>query len=932
MARTRRYGPVSIVLLVCSLAGARPGYPGAECGSTRESLRESLFRHRRSVRLRGAAARVSPAASSDFGEIAVMPAVDGILEQQNQFNLNGASLSFLPADAAATQYRYVVAQQGYDSAAAAAGAPEVALDDDDSRTVALPFAFPFYGGSYRQVYLNSDGNLTFTMGDNASSLRSLGRMTAGPPRISPLFDDLNPAQTAGGVRVLAEAARVVVSWIKVPEYSQSGSGVPQTFQVSLFPDGRIVFAYSSVNPSGAVVGIAPGNLQPGTTLVDFLTDASAAYQAAVAEVFGNTLTLDVVTVAQQFYQTHEDAYDYLVIYNSMGIPALTEGTVAYEETVRSAGSGYGTLPADDGREFGSPGRLQAVLNLGPLSQYPVDPNGLVPARAPQADTPLTILTHEAGHLFLAYASVRGAQDPSSLPMLGFQMAHWSFLFDSEASVMEGERIADGGSATRPEFLTTDITQGYSPLDQYLMGFRDAAEVPDVFLVTNPSPNYLATQHQYSGVAFDGTRQNISVSDLIAAEGRRTPDATVAQRRFRFAFILVVAAGAQPAAADLARVDGYRQQFAAFYAKASSGRAAVETTLRRSLKLSLFPAGGVVAGQSARASLSLQAPAVEDLRVQLTASSDAVTLPASVTIPAGSSSATFMVQGGVAGVADLTATAADAAYEAAFARVQVASAAQLRLVQVPGSASVRLTDDNNLPYRGAGIVATPSPDGSVVPAEAYTDDAGVASFQWNPGPAPINSLTLAVDGQPAANLTLHAGSAVPAITSVVNAASLAPALAPGTLALLTGSHLTGAALKLGSAALAPLSVQDSQIQFVVPADTALGDATLSVTTAGGLQAVATISIVPAAPGIFAGGIAQSQDFLEIYCTGLGNTGTAPLVFIGATPAQPVFYGPAPGLAGIQQVNVQIPATVARGQQPVVLSIASVPSNSINVVVQ
>jgi hypothetical protein len=89
-----------------------------------------------------------------------------------------------------------------------------------------------------------------------------------------------------------------------------------------------------------VVGIAPGNLQGSTTLVDFRTDPTGDYSAAVAERFGNTLAIDIVTVAQQFYQTHEDAYDYLVIYNNMDIPSMP-GAVAYESTVRSSGTGYG---------------------------------------------------------------------------------------------------------------------------------------------------------------------------------------------------------------------------------------------------------------------------------------------------------------------------------------------------------------------------------------------------------------------------------------------------------------------------------------------------------------------------------------------------------------------------------------------------------------
>ncbi len=882
--------------------------------------------------MRGTQPRASivAAANLDTSNIAVMQAINGAVQQQNQFNLDGSTLTFTPSNAGATRYRYAVSQQA--PAGAPAFAPLVALGDDDTRVVPLPFAFPFFGSSYSQVYVNSDGNLTFRAGDNASTLRSLGRMTSGPPRIAPLFDDLNPAQTSGGVSVGSSADVVAVSWVRVPEYSDLNTGAAQTFSVWLYPDGRIQFTYSGVNPTTAVVGISPGNLQPGTALVDFLSEAGATYQSTVAETFGNILTLDVVTIAQQFYQTHEDSYDYLVIYNNMGIPALSEGTLAYEETVRSNGSGYGVPRQDASQQFGSAGRLQSVLNVGPLSQYPVDPNALVPARAGQQDTPLTILAHEAGHLFLAYASIHSATDPSALPMLGFQLAHWSFLFDSEASLLEGERIADRGSSGHPQFLTTDITQGYAPLDQYLMGFRDASEVPDVFLVSHPSPNYIAAQHQYSGISFDGTRQNIAVNDVIAAEGRRTPDAAVAQRRFRFAFILLVAPGTQPSAADLAQVDNYRQQFEAFYAKAASGRAAADTTLGRAMKLSLFPASGVVAGRITRATLTLQTPAPADMNVQLTAAGEAVQFPASVTIPAGSTSVSFSFQGLTPGVAEVLAVPSDASYETAFARVQVAGGPQLRLVQLPGSAAVRLTDDNALPYPGAGIVATPSTDGIVIPSEAFTGADGSASFRWNPGPGAVNSLTLAVDGQPAASLTIQTGSGVPSIGAVVNAASLQPAIAPGALALIQGSKLAGAAIQLAGAGITPISTSASQISFVVPETTAIGDTTLTVASAGGAQAVAGLTIVAQAPGIFSGGIVQRGNSLEIYCTGLGVPVATPVVFVGATPVQPTYSGPAPGLAGVDQVNVQIPPGVARGMQPVVLSIGSAHSNSVNITVQ
>jgi len=207
----------------------------------------------------------------------------------------------------------------------------------------------------------------------------------------------------------------------------------------------------------------------------------------VVERFGNSLEIDIVLAAQRFYQTHEDAYDYLVIYNNADLVPCT-GAVACESTVRSSGSGWGVPTADNGQQYGSESRLRSVLNMGDLKQYPKDPNAFVPSRAGSQDTPLTVLGHEAGHLFLARASIPDPNDSSARPMLGFGGVHWSFVFDSEASLDEGERITDRGAAVSLRvFSHPRSTQGYSPLDQYLMGLRTPGDVPDTFVVTGYRP-------------------------------------------------------------------------------------------------------------------------------------------------------------------------------------------------------------------------------------------------------------------------------------------------------------------------------------------------------------------------------------------------------------------------------------------------------------
>jgi uncharacterized protein (TIGR03437 family) len=988
----RRFGP--LVLLTATLSAPVLGRLSlSPCGTSRETPRETLFLHRQSLRARAAQLRplAATAASGnrDVGNIAIIEDADGVVARQNEFNLDLKTLQFTPTAPNAAHYRYSVTDKGYDAAAASAGSPLAALGDDDTRELTLPFAFPFFGATYTQVFVNSDGNLTFTAGDSASTGRSLGRMTAGPPRISPLFDDLDPALTAGGVRTLADATRVVVSWAGVPEFQAAGIGVRQTFQVRLYPDGRIEFSYSGIDASSAVVGIAPGNLRGSTTLVDFRNDATGDYSAAVAERFGNSLQIDVVTAAQRFYQTHEDAYDYLVIYNNLDIPALGAGALAYENTIRANGSGYGVDPDDTGRQYGSASRLQSVLNLGMLSQYPTGPNTLVPARAPQGDTPLTIIAHEAGHLFLAFASIADPNDPSARPMLGFQNAHWSFAFNSEASLLEGERIVDRGANVSPRFQTTDTVQGYAPLDQYLMGLREPIDVPDTFLVTGV-PSFMTQWHPLRGYGFDGQRQNVSVANVIQAMGRRTPDSTVAQRRFRFAFILVVAQGSEPSADTLTKVGAFRQQFETFYAKASSDNASADTSLQRSLKLSLFPAGGVVAGATGAATLTVQTPPVADLTVELQAPNGNAKLPASVKIPAGATSIAFTVQGLQTGVEEVTAIPGDTVYETAFARVQVADDSLLKLVavagdrQVSGSAAplpdpivVSLTDVNNLAYPGARIVATASARGSVTPSAAITDQQSQASFRWTPGSGASNQLQLAVDRVPGVSLTITAGSAVPVVSSIGSAASFAAGVAAGGLQALQGVNLAGGqtagaaypwpttlagvrVLLNGSAPLSYVSelpltyVSDSQINFYVPQDVPLGVGSLTVVTPSGARATASVNVTALQPGIFAGGVVhagstvsavsapvQAGDYIEIYCTGLGpthlvgglqRTVLTPTVFIGAAPVQPVFSGLTPGLAGLYQVDVQVPAGLAAGVQPLLLSIGASHSNEVPITVK
>lgn len=945
-----RLGPfICIFLLVLSPAFSRQDV--LMCGTYPDRWKEELHlhRHARNARTRSLAAAASPLPTTnrDIGNIAVLEDSDGIVSRRNEFNLDHRTLTFVPSAANATRYKFQIGPDTYDSVAASAGTP-IALGDDDFRQVELPFAFPFFGNSYSRLFVNSDGNATFEAGDKASSDRSLGRIAAGPPRIAVLFMDLDPSNTPHAITFLTERDRVVVSWTEVPQFKDFGGGLPQTFQMRLFAGGRIEFAYSGVHTAGASVGIAPGRLQGSTSVISFLTGGGGEFSAAVAERFGGATEVDFVTAAQKFYETHDDAYDYLVFYNTLDIPAA-DGIVAWESTVRNHRSGYGDQQVDIGKEFGSASRLQAIMNMGPLSQFPKDPKAFVPARQTARDTSITVLAHEAGHLFLAYASIRDSRGPRNRPMLGYQNFHWAFVFNSEASLLEGERIRDDGPGVSPRFTTSAATEAYAPLDQYLMGFRAPEEVPPTFLVTGEKADSMAFQHPQVGASFDGSRRDIQLDEIIQAEGRRTPDHTVAQRHFRFAFIVIVAQGSVPTPAELGQLETYRGLFETFYRQASSDRAYADASLRRGLHLSVFPAAGVVQGRSAQATLSIEKPAAGALSVFLRTQTGAASMPRFVTIPAGGTSAGFTITGVRQGVEEFSAEPVDSAYESEYARLQVSSAADVKLVRVEpdkGMAAgnpiiVRATDINDLPYPGARIQAVPS-SGAVSPTVATADDQGFAAFQWTPGSGATAELRVFLEEAPeSSGLVIRAPNSNAAhISAVVNAASFTSSLSPGALGTIYGKNLAGDTRVMMNDRSCPLLyVSDGQINFQVPPELPTGAAKLVVSNTQGASEPAAVTLAGVAPGVFfdpATGFgapaAQRGSTVDIYCTGLAAETDSVQVFLTPLPITVEFVRRVPASAGLYQVRIRISDDTPAGTQLLFLIANGVRSNQVKIAVE
>ena len=116
--------------------------------------------------------------------------------------------------------------------------------DFTNSTFPTSFTFPFYGRSFNQISVSSNGLLCFGAPSTSYDNRALPDPTAPFDIIAPFWDDLNP-RAAGDIffEFREGPDRFIVEFNDVAKYDGSGN---LTFQVILFADGRIRFNYQTL--------------------------------------------------------------------------------------------------------------------------------------------------------------------------------------------------------------------------------------------------------------------------------------------------------------------------------------------------------------------------------------------------------------------------------------------------------------------------------------------------------------------------------------------------------------------------------------------------------------------------------------------------------------------------------------------------------------
>jgi hypothetical protein len=503
------------------------------------------------------------------GNVAIVDDDGTLVSDANPMDLDGSGIQF-------KRKKNGVAGTKFGGGITDARGEIITIGDDDSVELDLSFAFRFFGKRYRKVFVNSDGNITFGQGDKESTERSLARFLNGPPRIAPFFDDLDPSTSTGdgGVYVDNRDDLLRVTWHQVTEFfdpNTGGRANTNTFQVTLFKNGRITVAFGDLDAQEGVVGVSPG----GSDLLDLLDLSTelpvARRNNAIAERFGLSVQIDDFGVVRTFLDNFRDDYDIVLIFADFDVDL--GDAFAYSLTLRNDVSGIGRDLYDATQVVGGAERFQTVVQMGDLSRYPTSPT----AKFLDPDSTLSLIGHEAGHRFLAFPNFEDPNGNVTDLLLGRQRAHWNYFMDSDASVMEGNDIQDNGDGS---FTTVAATERYSKLDQYLMGLVPASAVPDTFYVLGTNSLANRESNPRVGDTFTGTRIDVSIEDVIAAEGPRNPSSADAPKTLATAFLVLGRRDQPVSGAAKAKVRKYRKQWHGFFKQGTDGNGKVKTKLKK----------------------------------------------------------------------------------------------------------------------------------------------------------------------------------------------------------------------------------------------------------------------------------------------------------------------------------------------------------------
>jgi hypothetical protein len=338
--------------------------------------------------------------------------------------------------------------------------------------------------------------------------------------------------------------RVHGQWTDVPQFDVADKN---TFELTLFPDGRVTFSYHATNllAHSRRSRQHRGRRRVGRDRgpVNVANDLSRS----IGESFRLESDIDLTAVAAPS-QGFGDDYQ-LIVYTNRAYIRSSLGAFAHESAVNSIVESARLTSTTAAVRLGAHARVSCD---GLLQQVLAEPHRPCAARGDDSFG----FGPRGGPSITRHRALQ-RQQRFERRTAGAATGAW---FRAPSGSHDREQIRTW--AWRGPDLTS---QRFGPLDQYLMGFRSAEEVPPFFFIRNPIADGAQTAERApeSNVDIRGVKKDVTIADVIAAMGPRSPAPSPNPAPWRLAF-LYVTDGSTENGDGAALVDSIRSQFESYF--------------------------------------------------------------------------------------------------------------------------------------------------------------------------------------------------------------------------------------------------------------------------------------------------------------------------------------------------------------------------------
>ena len=242
--------------------------PRFECGTYKGNENESLSLYHRYLSAIQRSPKAASAADFVYDDVWVVEDDGSILiSGNNPFDTDTRTFRFSPN--ASSGYDIVSLAISYDPTLGVI----LNLGDDGNATLGLGFEFDYYGTTWNDIHVSSNGAVSFGGDVNPSGFFDNQDFFSSLPKIAAYFMDLDPS-AGGAVYHKAESTKSTITWSNVPEFGTSNTN---TIQLVIRDDHSFDITFvgiastSQANGSPITLGINPGG-SGALNLISFSDD------------------------------------------------------------------------------------------------------------------------------------------------------------------------------------------------------------------------------------------------------------------------------------------------------------------------------------------------------------------------------------------------------------------------------------------------------------------------------------------------------------------------------------------------------------------------------------------------------------------------------------------------------------------------------------